>query len=258
MQLLKPKRRFDSSDILPLFALGTLGIQGLVLLLGIINTARVNHLAHKPAPAMVQMLDGRSVSMEPVDHLQRTPETVHRFVKDSLALMFTWNSKVTTVPANPATRSQLMAPATQPVTDPGVSLGGNGGKVTASSWQASFALQEDFRSQFLAAIATLTPPEVFTGKAQSVLSFESVSQPKPMDDDTWQVDVVANLLIFDGTHPQGLTVPFNKSVFVAAIEPTTDPLPDHSTPIQQAVYRLKQSGLQIREMRDLDIQTLNP
>ncbi|MBW4489674.1 MAG: hypothetical protein KME12_17970 [Trichocoleus desertorum ATA4-8-CV12] len=258
MQLLKPKRRFDSSDILPLFALGTLGIQGLVLLLGIINTVRVTHLAHKPTPAMVQMVDGRSVSMEPVDHLQRTPETVHRFVKDSLALMFTWNTKVATVPADPATTGRLISPTTRQMSDPGVSLGSGGGKVTTSSWQASFAFQEDFRSKFLAAVATLTPSEVFTGSAQSVLSFESVSQPKPLDDDTWQVDVVANLLIFDGTHPQGLTVPFNKSVFVAAIEPTSDPLPDHSTPIQQAVYRLKQSGLQIREMRDLDIQTLNP
>jgi hypothetical protein len=258
MQLLKTKRRFDSSDILPLFALTTLGIQALALFLGLVNTIRINNLAHKPAPAMVQMLDGRSVSMEPIDHLERTPETVHRFVKDSLSLMFTWNSKITTVPTDPATTGRLISPTTRQVSDPGVSLGSSGGKVTTSSWQASFALKEDFRSKFLAAVATLTPSEVFAGNAQSVLSFESVSQPKPIDNHTWQVDVVANLLIFDAAHPQGLTVPFNKSVFVEAIEPTTDPLPDNSTPIQQAVYRLKQSGLQIREMRDLDIQNLNP
>ena len=258
MQLLQTKRRFDSSDILPLFALGTLGIQGLSLFLVLLNTIRINDLEHKPAPAMVQLLDGRSVTMEPIDHLQRTPETVHRFVKDSLALMFTWNSKIMAVPTDPAITGKLITPTTRQVSDPGVSLGSSGGKVTTSSWQASFALKEDFRSKFLGAVATLTPSEVFAGNAQSVLSFESVSQPKPVDDHTWQVDVVANLLIFDSAHPQGLTVPFNKSVFVEAIEPTTDPLPDNSTPIQQAVYRLKQGGLQIREMRDLDIQNLNP
>ena len=58
MQLLKTKRRFDSSDILPLFALTTLGIQAVALFLGLVNTIRINNLAHKPAPAMVQMLDG--------------------------------------------------------------------------------------------------------------------------------------------------------------------------------------------------------
>jgi hypothetical protein len=53
-----------------------------------------------------------------------------------------------------------------------------------------------------------------------------------------------------------MTVPFNKSVFVDAIEPAQDPLPDTSTPLQKAVYQLRENGLQISLMRDLDVQQL--
>ncbi len=251
MQLLNhnTKRRFDSSDILPLFAIGTLGIQVIVLLLTLGGLASLWAIAHKPAPAMVQLMDGRSVAMEPVDHLARTPEDIRRFVKDSLSLMFTWTSKI------PATSSNDTTNTSATVNDPGISIGG--GRITTATWQASFALKEDFRTPFLEQVAKMTPPSVFGSGAQAVLSFESVSDPKPMKPGEWQVDVVANLLIFDPQHPQGLALSFNKSVFVRATEPTTDPLPDNSTPIQKALYRVQQNGLQITEMHDLDIQQLN-
>lgn len=246
MQLLNRKKRFDSSDILPLFAVGTLGLQALILLLLFANMVNTWQIAHKPPPSMVQLLDGRSVGMEPVDHLARTPEDVRRFVKDTMGMMFTWTSKVP--------RSNSGASSSATLHDPGVSI--DSGKVTTSSWQASFALKEDFRTPFLQAVAQMTPSSVFGSGAQSVLSFESISDPKPLKPGQWQVDVVANLLIFDDSHPQGLAVPFNKSIFVRASEPNTDPLPDSSTPIQKAFYRIQQSGLQITEMQDLDIQHL--
>jgi hypothetical protein len=248
MQLLNPRRRFDSSDILPLFALGTLGLQVLILLLVFGNMYNTWSMAHKPAPSMVQLVDGKSVAMEPVDHLARTPEDVRRFVKDTMALMFTWSSKIASNgdTANTPTNN----PAT--VIDPGVPL--QNGKVTTASWQSSFALKEDFRTQFLNEVAKMTPATVFGSGAQSVLSFESVSDPKPLKTGTWQVDVVANLLIFDTAHPQGLAIPFDKSIFVSAVEPTTNPLPDNSTPIQKALYRVQENGLQITEIQDLDIQ----
>ena len=95
---------------------------------------------------------------------------------------------------------------------------------------------------------------MFGGGAQSVLSFESVSDPRATKAGEWQVDVVANLLIFDSTHPQGLAIPFNKQVSVAAVEPTQDPMADDSTSIQKALYHVQESGLQITEVQDLDIQ----
>jgi hypothetical protein len=253
MQLLKrTKGRFDSSDILPMFAVGTLAIQVLGFALGVFNSSRISNLAHKPAPSMVQMIDGKTSAMQSVDHLDRTPDVVLTFTKSALAQMFTWNAKRT----ENASDAALTATPAKVLVDPGVPVGDNG-KVTSSSWAVSMAWKEDFRSKFLQAVAALTPPDVFSGGAQSVLTFESVSQPKPIGDHAWQIDVVANLLVFTSSYPQGKAIPFNKSIFVDAIEPTTDPLPDQSTPIQQAVYRNKQSGLEIREMRDLDVQQFN-
>jgi hypothetical protein len=250
MQLLKQtKRRFNSSDILPLFAIGTLGIQVIVLLLTLSGLASLWAIAHKPAPAMVQLVDGRSVAMEPADHLTRTPENIRRFVKDSLSLMFTWTAKIPAVNSNGPTNVSAM------VNDPGIAVGG--GRITTATWQGSFALKEDFRTPFLQQVAKMTPPSVFGSNAQAVLSFESVSDPKPIQLGVWQVDVVANLLIFDPQHPQGFATSFNKSIFIQATEPTTDPLPENSTPIQKALYRVQQNGLQITEMHDLDIQQLN-
>jgi hypothetical protein len=251
MQLLNrtAKRRFDSSDILPLFAIGTLGIQVIVLLLTLGGLVSLSAIARKPAPAMVQLVDGRSVAMEPVDHQTRTPESIRRFLKESLSLMFTWTAKI------PAANSTSTTNASATVNDPGIAIGN--GRITTATWQASFSLKEDFRTPFLEQVAKMTPPSVFGSGAQAVLSFESVSDPKPIQTGEWQVDVVANLLIFDPQHPQGLAIPFNKSIFLRAIEPTTDPLPEQSTPIQKALYQVQQSGLQITEMHDLDIQQLN-
>lgn len=233
-----------------MFALGTLVIQFLSLTLGVINSSRISSLAHKPAPSMVQLTDGKTSAMQAVGHLDRTPDVVLTFTKSALAQMFTWNAKRS---ASASDTTALTATSAKVVVDPGVPVGDTG-KVTSSSWAASMAWKEDFRSKFLQAVATLTPQEVFSGGAQSVLTFESVSQPKPVGDHSWQVDVVANLLVFTSTYPQGKAISFNKSIFIDAIEPTTDPMPDQSSPIQQAVYRTKQSGLEIREMRDLDVQ----
>jgi len=249
MQILKQKQRFDSSDILPLFALGTLGLQVLLLLISLGSVVSLWSIAHKPAPAMVQLLDGHSIAMEPVDTNQRTPSTIRQFTKDSLGLMFTWSSKIQ------ANKDNANPGSPDSVKDPGVSVGT--GRITTSSWQSSFALREDFRNSFLEQVAKLTPSDVFSGNAQSVLSFESISQPRLIKPGEWQVDLVANLLIFDSAHPQGNAIPFNKSVFVTAIEPTTDPLPEQSSPIQKAVYHVQANGLQIREIRDLDIEQLN-
>ena len=246
MKLLNTKRRFDSSDILPLFAVGTLGLQLLNLFLNSGSAIALWSLSHKPAPAMVQLLDGHSVAMESVDHNARSPELIRQFVKGSLGLMFKWS---TTLPASQA------AGTTSTLSDPGVAIAGK--RVTTSSWQASAVFSEDFRMPFLEEIAKLTPQEVFGGGTQGLLNITSISDPKPIAPGKWKIDIVAHLMIYDATHPAGRSIPFNKSIFIQAIEPAIDPLPESSTPIQKAIYQMRQDGLEIIEIQDLDIQQLN-
>jgi hypothetical protein len=246
MKLLNNKRRLDSSDILPLFAVGTLSLQVVNLCLNSGSTIGVWSLAHKPVPAMVQLLDGHSVAMEPVDHNARSPELIRQFVKNSLGLMFKWSS---TLP----TAQEAGANAT--LRDPGVAIAGR--RITTASWQASAVFSEDFRTAFLEEIAKLTPQEVFGGGTQGMLNFTSISDPKPIAVGKWQIDVVAHLMIYDAAHPAGRAISFNKSIFIQAVEPATDPLAETSTPIQKAVYQMRQDGLEIIEIHDLDLQQLN-
>lgn len=255
MQLLNERNRkfLKSADLLPLSVLVSIGLQSLVLLLALGTVIGMSAIAHKPVPSLVQLVDGKSLATEPIDPNNRTPEVIRQFVKSSLGMLFTWNTKVPVSNPDSATSPQT-------ITDQGVQLNSpdnSPGRVTTTTWQASFALSEDFRSQFLLQIAQMTPSEVFSGSAQSVLSFESISEPHPIHSGTWQVDVVANLLVFDSQYPQGRAIPFNKSIFLRAVEPALDPLPDDSTPIQKAVYTMRQSGLEVTEMQDIDVQQLN-
>lgn len=256
MQLLNERNRkfLNSSDLLPIAVLIGIGLNSLVLLLLVGNSVALTVISHKPAPSLVQLVGGKSIATEPVNPNQRTPEVIRQFVKSSLGMMFTWNAKVQVPNATAAASS----PDT--VIDSGVQLNsadGGSARVTTASWQSSFALSEDFRNQFLFQLAKMTPSEIFSGNAQSVLSIESISDPKPITDGQWQVDVVSNLLIFDSQYPQGRAIPLNKSIFVRTIEPAQDPLPETSTPIQKAVYTERQSGLEITEMQDIDVQQLN-
>ena len=57
------KRSFlKSSDLLPLSVLIGIGLQALVLLLVLGNSLGLMSLARKPAPALVQMVDGTSIA----------------------------------------------------------------------------------------------------------------------------------------------------------------------------------------------------
>ncbi|MEM1291124.1 MAG: hypothetical protein AAGH67_06610 [Cyanobacteria bacterium P01_H01_bin.162] len=224
-------------NLLPLFVVVSLVMGGLSLLgLAILGTVTAR-LANRPVPTLVQTVDGESILTEPMDHLDRTPETIRRFTADTLTMMFTWNPV------------QQDANGGRVVTDQGVEVGK--ARATTRSWQASFALAEDFRPTFLAEVGEMTPPDVFAGTAQSVLNIESLSDPKRLAAGQWEIEVVANLIIFHPQHPQGLAIPFNKKILLKAVEPPSDPLAAEATGIQQAVYRVRSSGLQIEQMIEI-------
>lgn len=238
MTLLAQKKSswLSTENLLPLFVVISLGLNVLslvaIFILGTV-TARV---AGKPVPTLVQTIDGESILVEPMGHLDRTPTTIRRFTQQTLTMMFTWNP----------VQSQS---GEQRLTDEGVSVGG--ARATTKSWQASFALSEDFRAAFLAEVGNLTPDAVFTGNAQSVFNIESLSEPKRLGAGQWEIEVVANLILFDQQTPQGVSIPFNKKVYLRAVEPPRDPLDEDATGIQRAVYRIRDSGLQITEIHEL-------
>ena len=189
-------------------------------------------------PSLVQLNEGRSVLVEPVNSQYRTAAVIDAFVEESMSQLFTWN--VVSKDSN-----------SRRITDVGVNVG-NGRKVPTRTWQASFTIAQDFRESFLQQMAqSFIPSGVLSGEAQSTLLIESITTPMATGPGIWQVDMVAYLVIFDGRNPQGNATSFNKTIVVKAVEAAIDPLPEETSPIQKAVYKTRSKGLVIDEIYEL-------
>lgn len=247
---LRPQSRI-SKNLFPISVLLGIGLNLFVVLMVITQGLKINKLETKDPPRLVQMVDGRSIAVAPIDHNERTPESIRRFVNDTMTLMFTWSG---TLPP------QTPQEAKVPLPDPGVRLKtpkGGFETVTTASWEASFALSTAFRREFIMAIAALTPEGVFKRGEQVVLVVQTVGDPVSIREGEWKIDLVGSLLVFDGRDKSGETIPFNKEIFVRAVEPPAMPLGENSTELQKTVYRVRQAGLEIYKIRDLEIRTLD-
>jgi hypothetical protein len=226
-------------NLFGLFLIGTLGLNVVNLLALLSLTMAYHAVATKKPPTLVQAVDGRSFVVNSMESRDRTPIVIRKFVGDSLMLLLSASGKLPPSGDKPA------------VVDPGVpiELPNRGqAKVATSAWQSSFALSEDFRPAALQAIARLTSPATFSGQAQTMLVMQYVSDPEKVADGQWRVNIIANLVTVTATNTQGNSVSFNKEVYLRSIDA---PLPsDAATPLEKAVYTIRQSGLEIYAMKD--------
>ena len=230
---------FQQSNLLPLLIWSSLVMGAIGVLLGFLSFIGILYVAGKDVPSLVQLNEGRSVLVEPVDSDYRAPEVVDSFVEEVMSLLFTWNA---VAEENGSRR----------ITDRGVEVGSNQ-KIPTRTWRASFAVSNDFRETFLQEMAaSFIPRGVLSGDAQSALLIDSMTDPKEIDHGVWQVDMVAFLVIFDGQNPQGKATEFNKTIIVNAVKPALDPLPKETSPIQKAVYQAREKGLEITEIYELE------
>lgn len=241
--------RRSGTNVLPLFAVATFGLHLLTLLLLMFQGALLNSLNHKPSPSLVQMLDGHAVTVTPREHLDRTSEAIQRFVGSTMSLIFTWSGS-SPIKAGQATATDQGMQIQLPNTGPR--------RVSTTTWEASFAFSEEFRKEFLKKIALMTPQDVFAAdtKTQAVLLVRRLSEPEKIADGRWKVEMVASLVIFSKTDNVGKAIPLNKQIFVQAIDPPQIPLSQEATPLQQTAYRVREAGLEIYEIRDLEIKDL--
>mgnify|MGYP001801173915 CR=1 FL=1 len=236
-----------NTNYMPLFVLGSVGLQLVILVILFLQAGALSRLSRQAPPTLVQMQDGQAVRVAAMDAQDRSPETIRRFVNDTLVLMFNWSGSL------PATTAEE---ASQPKADPGLAIEGERGKqkVATASWQASFAFSEDFRQEFLQRVADLTPPDVFTGGTQVVIAINHVSDPAIAGDGRWKVDVVAHLYVFNETDALGKAIPFNREVFVEAV--TAPAVPAGETALEKAIYSIRQAGLQVYAIRELQREKL--
>lgn len=233
-------------DVMGAFLVSTSALQLLNLLFLVFLSISYLNIANKKPPSLVQLSNGQSFTTAPMGNKERTPAVIQRFTADTLTRLMTWTGKL---PAASGVNQNY-----QP--DVGVEIKTDKGnkRIATTTWQASFAVSEDFRPELLRKLAELTPSEVFSGQSQVVLVTQEVTPPIQVAPGKWKVSVVANLQVFSKEQSEGKAVPFNKEVFIQAVD--TAPLASGSTPLEQVIYEIRQARLEIYAMRDLPQQNL--
>lgn len=244
VRLLEKRKR--KGNLFVTLAVATFGLHLLTLLLLIIQGLTIRQLSVQKPPTFVQLVDGKPVNN--TDQLQRKPEAIEEFVSKTMISMFNWSGKL------PA---QNISQATNPKKDLGISIRtprGASKKVTTSSWVSSFAFSEDFRKGFLSAVAELTPPEVFSSNSDRAilaeLNITRIYPPQQIEPGKWKVGMVANLVQKRGSENKIIT-PFNKDIFVQAVDTFNYPIQQNLTDLQKAIYTTRSDKLEIYEIREL-------
>ncbi|MDB9375500.1 hypothetical protein [Nodularia sphaerocarpa] len=220
MQLVKPENKKNS--ILPLLAVGTFGLHLFSLLLLLFHGSMIQDLKKQLTPeSLVQLLDGRAITVDPQQSQTRHPETIRRFVGETMTLMLTW--------------SQQQPPLTV--------------------WQiSSQLLANDLKPKFQAEITNLNPTGQLANinrETEYVLLIEKISQPTKIADGKWKVEMLANQLNFSGANNLGTSTSFNKQILVRAIEQPAIVLPAKPLQWDLAAYRLGEARLEIYDICDI-------
>ncbi|MCT7968388.1 hypothetical protein NG799_18940 [Laspinema sp. D1] len=233
----------SKKDALGILCITTLGFQIVTLGILVVLYGAYSRLADRPAPSLVQLQTGEAIQVAAIDSKERTPEVIQSFVRETMSLLFTWTGELPQLPGEKANSSQP---------DSGMNIAKSGGPrrlVATPAWHASFALSHDFRNELLTQIADLTPPGVWRNRSSVVLEILELSPPQQIQEGEWKLTLVANLAFFDHNNALGEYTPFNKEIFVRAVEPPTSPLAE--TGIEAIISTIRQRGLEIYAIRDI-------
>ena len=215
---------------LPAIAIACGGFGAISLLLHFLSFAYLYKLANQPPPTLVQTLDGRSIQVTAQGSDERTPEAIEAYTYRVLTQLFTATGVIRDSQGRLVEDRQFAV---------------DGRPIATGAWAASHALSSDFtRPAMLKEIAEISPSQVFEDERQTEVHLEilNLSDPKPVGEGAWQVDVVATRTVVQ----QGIETDryaFNKSVFIRAIEPYR--LPQTPTATHLAMFEYRGGGMEV-------------
>ncbi|MEH2275117.1 MAG: hypothetical protein V7K40_10110 [Nostoc sp.] len=220
MQILKPENR--KNNPLPLLAVGTFGLNVFTLLLLLFNGSMLQQLGRQLTPqSLVQLVDGRTITVNPQPNLERQPEAIRRFAGETMSLMLTWSDQ----------------------------------QLPTQVWEITSQLVADnFKQKLKSEITNLNLDSQFENVnrgAENVLVIQKISQPTKIGDGQWKVEMFANQLVFSGYDRLGKSTSFNKQILVRAIDEPATSLPNAALPLQFAAYRLGEARLEIYNVCDI-------
>ena len=212
----------QKKNILFLFALGTFGLNFVILLLLFFHETMLQQLSQQLAPqSLIELADGRVITADPETNLERQPETIRRFVGETMTLMLTFSSR--------QPQNEILA-------------------------ISSALLMDRFKPKFQTEMMKLNQKNQIASNnrsTESVLIIERISQPIKIGVGEWKVEIQANQLIFSGSDLLGKSIPFNRQILVRAIAHNPISLPDNPLPWHLATFRLGEARLEIYNMCDL-------
>ncbi|MEM9946140.1 MAG: hypothetical protein AAF810_08765 [Cyanobacteria bacterium P01_D01_bin.36] len=218
--------------------------------LAFVNILYTRSITQKQFPTLVQTASGEAIEIGFEAPNYRSPETIQKFVSDTLYYLMTMTSY------GPGDGQVSML---DPTRQKAPSMKIDGGEITQSAWLASESLEGKFADTFKQQLAEMTPKTVFQGTEEVILKFNYIEQPEPIEgkDGYWSVDVIAELKVFKLGGQMGNittdTVPFNKVVTVRAVNsPPVHSVEDFGD-LAVALNQIQLAGLQITDIKDLSV-----
>lgn len=181
----------------------------------------------------VQLLDGTAILIENYPDNHRDPKLISNFAQQWLTLMFSWDGKI------PGTD--------QP--DPGVKTPNNK-VVPINSWAAGLMMDPQFGVTFLDELSNLIPNNVFSGTIQSSIILRYISEPQQITQNNYQINVIADRILFDKETGIKNPIPFNKTIKIRTTVIPNSPLKQNANFLEQTIYKMRISGLEIYEITD--------
>lgn len=187
----------------------------------------------------VQMADGTTVLAQEFDVNYRRPEVIKETAVRWMQLSFEWDNRI---------------PGDDAGEDSGVRIGASNAAVPTKVYLASYLMEPGFRQQFLQLMAQeVVPLDVMTGRRKSVLRFYSVSEPRQVATNRWEVDVVASRIERSATQELG-EVRLNRTITVQAIPPISPALNEDDPEVwRNTIYELTKNGLMIVSVTPLQL-----
>ena len=206
----------------------------------------LNVSRHVKGMTVVQLSDGTAAAARFVEPLVRDDKTIKRFVSNTMISIFSWNGIVDTI-ENGESVTKI---------DKGIEIltkNNNKKVIPTKAWETAFAFSEDrdFRSNFLINLAELVPSGVFSEQIQVSLITRHISSPTQIEEGVWEIIYVGTLVSFNRQKNQGEGIPFNKVITVRAIDSFS--LPRKPSELDKTIYAARQSGLEITEIVDYNV-----
>ncbi len=226
----------ESKNLLAICFLCLTAFNSLIFLLILFTAFRVNKMAERKT-TFAQLLNGETIYISEQDRNWRYPGVIQKVVSDWTTLTFNWDEKLTGT--------------NQP--DQGVQVGKKG-RIPTTAWFASLLLEPEFAKASLPKIAELVPTSVFTGQIRSTTIISYLSEPRAIRLGEWEIDMVATRILVDRTTGRDERISFNRTFTVQAVEIPRSPLGKDAPLVEQKIYEMRSSGLQIIRMVEFNPQ----